>query len=93
MARNLLSEVTDRLTDMSVVGSGLQRGQSQDARELAARLAQEAVQAVNSGSKGNALGRLKDRQQQGVRKMSEDDATANPAPAKYYTQVLKPFKP
>lgn len=94
VARNLLPEVTERLADMSVVGSGLQRGQSQDARELAARLAQEAVQAVNAGNKGNALGRLKDRQQQSMRETSEDGGAVNPAPARYYMQVpSKPFKP
>lgn len=98
VARNILPDVTDKLADMSVVGSGLQRGQSQDARELAARIAREAAQIANSGgSKAHALGRLKDRQQQGVRKTSEDEsqgAAVNPAPAKYYLQVpIKPFKP
>lgn len=83
---------------MSVVGSGIQRNTSQDARELAARIAQEAAQVANSGgSKANALGRLKDRQQQGLRKTSQDESqggAVNPAPAKYYLQVpIKPFKP
>ena len=96
VVRNILPEVTDRLADMSVVGSGIQRNTSQDARELAARIAQEAAQVANSGgSKANALGRLKDRQQQGLRKTSEDESGAvNHAPAKYYLQVpIKPFKP
>ena len=99
VVRNILPEVTDKLADMSVVGSGLQRAQDsgQMGKDAGPSTAHDTtVHSVAGNVKANALGRFKDRQQQGMRKTLEDETqdVASSAPAKYYLQVpIKPFKP
>lgn len=94
--RSSVSEdLSNRLAGMSVVGSGLHRVRetSGDATESsAAAQSEDGLSHANSAAiitgRANALGRLKDRQQQAARKTGDEDSSGKgAAPAKFYLQV------
>ena len=88
------ADLSDRLAGMSVVGSGFQR-----VREVAGAATDSSVSGQSDEGSGqgnggplmtgraNALGRLKDRQQQAPRKTGDEDSLSKATPAKFYLQV------
>lgn len=89
------ADLSDRLAGMSVVGSGLHRVRetSGDATDSSTSEQGEkglslGVAGANMTGRANALGRLKDRQQQAARKTGDEDTSSKAAaPAKFYLQV------
>lgn len=89
------ADLSDRLAGMSVVGSGLQRvrevpGEATDA-SMSGQADEMSGQATGGASvtgRANALGRLRDRQQQMPRKTADEDSQTKGTPAaKFYLQV------
>lgn len=81
---------------MSVVGSGLHRVRentggaidSTGSGQADEGMGQASAGAANATGRANALGRLKDRQQQAGRKTGEEDSSGKGAtPANFYLQV------
>ena len=83
---------------MSVVGSGLHRvrentGGATDSTAAGqadeSGMGQASAGTANVTGRANALGRLKDRQQQAARKTGEEDSSGKggATPAKFYLQV------
>ena len=89
------ADLSDRLASMSVVGSGLQRvrevdseaAQSSSVWGQADGEAGQGNRGVSASGRTNALGRLRDRQQQVPRKTADDDSQSKARPAKFYLQV------
>ena len=89
------ADLSERLAGMSVVGSGFHRvrentGGATDssASGQADEGLRQANVAANVTGRANALGRLKDRQQQAGRKTGDEDSSSKGAtPAKFYLQV------
>lgn len=96
------ADLSDRLAGMSVVGSGFQRVRQVPGEAIDTSAVSQQADASGQGEEGsgpgngvmsvtgraNALGRLKDRQQQGARKTADEDAVSKGTPAaKYYLQV------
>ena len=91
------ADLSDRLAGMSVVGSGFHRVRETagDATDMSAsgQGSEELMQGsagVGVTGRANALGRLRDRQQQAARKTGDEDSLNRAAaPAKFYLQVPK----
>ncbi|KAL3131725.1 hypothetical protein ABBQ38_007446 [Trebouxia sp. C0009 RCD-2024] len=90
------ADLSERLAGMSVVGSGLHRVRentggaidSTGSGQADEGMGQASAGAANATGRANALGRLKDRQQQAGRKTGEEDSSGKGAtPANFYLQV------
>lgn len=89
------ADLSDRLAGMSVVGSGFQRVRQVPGEAMDTSVSGQGEEGSGPGNgvmsvtgRANALGRLKDRQQQGARKTADEDGVSKGTPAaKYYLQV------
>ena len=79
---------------MSVVGSGFQRVREVSGAATDSSVSGQSDEGSGQGNGGplmtgraNALGRLKDRQQQAPRKTGDEDSLSKATPAKFYLQV------
>lgn len=89
------ADLSDRLASMSVVGSGFQRVREAPGEATDSSISGQGDEGSSQGGgrmfvtgRANALGRLKDRQQQLPRKTADEDVVSKGTPAaKYYLQV------
>ncbi|DBB08621.1 TPA: hypothetical protein ACH3X3_008748 [Trebouxia sp. C0006] len=89
------ADLSDRLASMSVVGSGFQRVREATGEATDSSISGQGDEGSSPGGgrmfvtgRANALGRLKDRQQQLPRKTADEDGVSKGTPAaKYYLQV------
>ncbi|DBA94598.1 TPA: hypothetical protein ACH3X1_002180 [Trebouxia sp. C0004] len=89
------ADLSDRLASMSVVGNGFQRVREASGEATDSSISGQGDEGSSPGGgrmfvtgRANALGRLKDRQQQLPRKTADEDGVSKGTPAaKYYLQV------